>query len=432
MKLFLLFLSISMVSHAVEVQNEPQILFVKTKDGTDLSKYTEIKRSTRLFKNLFKVETFDSQNLFKKLKHNNDIIYVEHNQKSEKRKLINIGKTLENKDSSDSKIFNDPYTRKQWHLKSKSKGGLSVFDTYERRGSEGHEFITVAIVDTGVQFDHPDLIDNMWINEKEIPNNGIDDDNNGIIDDIHGANFINRTADGQPTGDMNDTVGHGTHVAGIIGAVQNNGVGVAGIASKVRLMGIKAVPGEGDETDNNVIEAFLYAAKNGAKIINCSFGKRNNENGMAVSDTIQYIGETYGVLVVAASGNDSNNIDETPSYPACFENENLLVVGSTSSNGKLSYFSNYGVKNVDIAAPGSNIYSTYMGSSYQSLSGTSMASPAMVGVAAHLLSNYPHLNVSELKNLIMDTVTKESSFQNKIKSEGRADLLNGIVTGESI
>jgi subtilisin family serine protease len=225
---------------------------------------------------------------------------------------------------------------------------------------------------------------------------------------------------------MRDTHSHGTHVSGSIGATQNNGKGVAGIASNVKIMGIRTVPNSSDELDVDVIEAFLYAAKMGAKIINCSFGKNKNEGGMAVSETIEHIRDEYGVLVVAAAGNSSRSIDSRLTYPASFPNDNLLVVASTSSNGRFSYFSNYGFKNVDVAAPGSGILSTTPNNRYSSMSGTSMASPNTAGVAAEVLSHFPNLSPVELKKVLMDSVTKSSRYRGKTVSEGRVDLQKAL------
>src|SRR5690606_16546063 len=144
-------------------------------------------------------------------------------------------------------------------------------------------------------------------------------------------------------------------------------------------MAIRTVPNNGDETDIDVAESFLYAAKHGAKVINCSFGKANNEGGDLVKDTINHIGQEYGVLVVAAAGNSSQDIDRRLTYPASFDSETLMVVAATTSSGGMAYFSNYGRVNVDLAAPGSGIYSTTPGNRYGNMSGTSMASPNAAG-----------------------------------------------------
>jgi subtilisin family serine protease len=197
-------------------------------------------------------------------------------------------------------------------------------------------------------------------------------------------------------------------------------------------MGIRTVPNSADETDVDVAEAFVYAARNGAKIINCSFGKSVNEGRQLIPDTLKYIGDKYGVLVIAAAGNDSDDIDKNPTYPASFDSENLLIVASTTNRGKMSSFSNFGKINVDVAAPGSNVYSTVPGNQYESMSGTSMATPTTVGVAAEILSHNSNLTIPQLKNILINSVTKIGSFTDKMVSGGRIDLLKGLESARTI
>jgi subtilisin family serine protease len=197
-------------------------------------------------------------------------------------------------------------------------------------------------------------------------------------------------------------------------------------------MAIRTVPNNGDERDVDVAEAFIYAAKNGAKIINCSFGKSKNEGKQLIPDTLKYIADTYGVLVVAAAGNDSSDIYKNPTYPASFNNENLLIVSSTSASGSMSYFSNFGKINSDVATPGSSIYSTVPGNKYDSMSGTSMASPTTAGVAAEIWSHYPQLNYSQIKEVLIKSVTPVEKFKSKMVSGGRIDLLNGLEYARSL
>lgn len=422
--LILLFLSSSLFASVP--RHNSKILLVKLKTEKSLFSYPEIKRINHLYGKLYKLEVKNLDVLLKKLKNDANIEYVERDYYGSKDRLAKPAKIIELPTTKAPGPFNDPKIRKQWHLFESNKNGVSVLEAFQRRRTQPRETTIVAVVDTGVDWGHEDLKNQMWVNEGEIPKNGIDDDGNGIIDDIHGINTIKRDADGNPTGDMTDKHGHGTHVSGIIGASQNNGIGIAGVASNVKIMGIRAVPNSGDETDSNVIDAFLYAARNGAKVINCSFGKQHNEGGMAVSETIKHIGEKYGVLVVAASGNDGKNIDTKLVYPASFNNENLLVVASTTKSGGVSYFSNFGLKNVDIGAPGSSIYSTYKGDSYRSMSGTSMASPVVSGLAAELWSHFPELTPQDIKKSLMDNVVKKSNLKKKVGSGGRADLLNSL------
>ncbi|EQC47741.1 S8 family peptidase [Bacteriovorax sp. Seq25_V] len=322
--------------------------------------------------------------------------------------------------------FNDPGISRLWAFKSADRAGMNVSDAYEAMGSQTGEEVVVAVVDTGVDYNHEDLKEVMWVNAGEIPGNGIDDDENGYIDDVHGINTLVRDADGNATADIMDKHSHGTHVSGTIAAKQNNGLGIAGVAANARIMGIRTVPNSGDETDVDVAESFLYAAKNGAKIINCSFGKSHNEGGMLVKETIDYIGREYGVLVVAAAGNESSNIDRYKTWPASYESENLLVVASTTKYGSMSGFSNYGVTNVDVAAPGSSIYSTTPGNRYGNMSGTSMATPNTVGVAAQILSLNPGMSPYELKARIMENSTTVSKYSNKVGSSGLVNLLDSM------
>jgi subtilisin family serine protease len=316
----------------------------------------------------------------------------------------------------------DPMLSRVWAFKDADQNGISVVKAYKSSTNRPKKEIIVAVVDTGVDYTHEDLKANMWVNKKEIPGNGIDDDQNGYIDDVYGIDTLDRDAQGRATGDPKDSHYHGTHVAGTIGSVWNNGKGIAGVASNVKIMAIRTVPNRGDETDVDVAESFIYAAKHGAKIINCSFGKRVNEGGKLIPDTLKYIREKYGVLVIAAAGNSSQNIDNRLTYPASFEASNLFVIASTTSRGRLSGFSNYGKLNVDLASPGSGVLSTVPGNRYSSLSGTSMASPNAAGVAAEVLSRAPQLNPEQLKAVLMKSVTPVAGFRGKMRAEGRIDL----------
>lgn len=321
--------------------------------------------------------------------------------------------------------FNDPQASRQWHLKNASEHGISVSRAYTEYGKSQGEAVIVAVVDTGVDYNHPDLKNVMWKNPGEIAGNGVDDDGNGYADDVHGLNFLSRDRQGKPSPDPMDSHSHGTHVSGIIGAEQDNGVGVTGVASNVRIMAIRAVPDDGDETDADVSESFLYAARNGAKVINCSFGKSHKE-GDLVYETIRHIGERYGVLVVAAAGNESSDNDRNKTYPASYDNENLLVIASTASGGARSFFSNYGLISVDLGAPGSGIYSTMPNGRYSSMSGTSMASPVAAGVAAEVFSRYPNLSPVQVKDALMRTTTPVNTLQGKTVTGGRIDLYQSL------
>lgn len=437
MKVMTLILAMSIFSLSAYAKNnqfDPSRVFIKVKKGKSLPHSKFITKSKNLFNNVYLVHTTNLFKLEAELKKSSSIALVERNYFAGKKKLPSLEKnTPHYKSLTRSKVFNDPDARRIWAFKDAKKHGISVNKSYLSPLNVQKEEIVVAVVDTGVDYNHEDLKANMWINQNEIPNNNIDDDNNGYIDDVHGINTIVKDSAGNSSGNPMASHAHGTHVSGTIAAVQNNSIGIAGIAQKVKIMAIRAVPDSSDETDADVVESFLYAAKHGAKLINCSFGKNHNEGGTIVNETITHIGETYGVLTFAASGNDyRRNIDTNPKYPASFDSDYLFTVASTTKRGSLSWFSNVGKISVDIAAPGSSVYSTTPNNSYGTMSGTSMATPTTVGVAAEVLSHFPNLGPKELKKVLMDSVTKVDRFDKITVSAGRVDLYNALQTALKI
>ena len=432
MKILVSSLLLLSLSSAYSSDFTPNELVVKLKPGMSMPKLSNVKSIQNLFENVYVIRSNDIKSVQAALKNNPAVIYTERNSRSEKRSLPTPDKNSAitsdalNKMNLRDSQFNDPLINKVWSFQDAAQNGVSVNSAYKQFGTTNTTPVIVAVVDTGVDVQHEDLKDVIWTNPGEIAGNGIDDDGNGYIDDIHGINVLVRDSNGHATMDIKDTHSHGTHVSGTIAARQNNGIGIAGIASNVKIMGIRTVPNSGDETDVDVAEAFVYAAKNGAKIINCSFGKSNNPGKNLIPDTLKYIGEKYGVLVIAAAGNDSSDIDKNPTYPASFDNENLLIIAATQSNGRMSGFSNYGLIGVDVAAPGTNVYSTVPGNRYEAMSGTSMATPTTVGVAAEVLSHNPQLSPVQLKNILINSVTKVDAFKNKMVSGGRIDLLKAL------
>ena len=256
--------------------------------------------------------------------------------------------------------------------------------------SQGDTSVSIGIIDTGVDWDHPDLEANIWINWNEIPNNGIDDDNNGFIDDVRGWDFggLNGTPDNNP---MEDQPDHGTHVAGIASAVTNNGIGVASIGFKCKIMAVKATRNDLRGPNGPYViygyEGIVYAANNGAKVINCSWGG----SGFSIfgQEVINYA-ISRNSLVVGAAGNGNST---EPFYPASYNG--VLSVASTNSTDTRSSFSNYG-RYIDVSAPGSNIYNTWQNNIYATLSGTSMAAPLAAGLAALVKSRFPNLNAIQI------------------------------------
>lgn len=430
MKILISFFLILFLTPTIASTNiTPDQLVVKLKPNFSLPKLPYVKSIKHLFGDMYVIRTSNLEQTEKPLKNNFAVVYTERNHRSKKRNLPKPIWGMPN--NSPSRIigdsyFNDPLVGNIWSFLSADENGVAVNDAYKEYGTSNKTPVVVAVVDTGVDISHEDLKDNIWINKKEIPNNGIDDDRNGYIDDINGINTLVRDANGKATVNITPTHSHGTHVSGTIAAKQNNNLGIAGIASNVKIMPLRTVPNSGDETDIDVAEAFIYAAQNGARIINCSFGKDLNEGGKLIPDTLKFIADKYSVLVVVAAGNDSINIDETPTFPANFDNDNLLVVASSDEKGFLSYFSNFGKINVDIAAPGSLIYSTVIGNRYSYMSGTSMATPTTAGVAAEILAHHPNLTYQKLKAILFKSITPNGIFRTRTASGGEVNLLSGL------
>ncbi|MFC1617298.1 S8 family peptidase [Candidatus Margulisiibacteriota bacterium] len=289
--------------------------------------------------------------------------------------------------------------------------------------------VVIAVIDTGIDYNHEDLANNIWINTGEIPDNGIDDDNNGYIDDIRGYDF------GDMDNDPLDEHYHGTHVSGIIAAEGNNGIGITGVNWKARIMPLKvALLGTDEAYVSSVCEAIIYAADNGAKISNNSYG--DDFYSSAIYDAINYA-KTQGHLFIAAAGNAALDIDTSPVYPAGYDLANIITVAAVDVTNLLTSFSNYGYNSVDIAAPGMVILSTIPDNSYDYLNGTSQAAPLVAGVAALLLAKKPSLSYREIKTLLLDSVEKLDALAGKIKSEGRLDahqalLMLGLVYPDNL
>jgi len=344
-------------------------------------------------------------------------------------------------------LSKDTYTGSQWSLentghyrsfltttvkKRKSIKGIDLnikpaWSVYNKKSSAKYPVI-VAAIDTGVDVTHDDLVDNIWINPGEIPDDGIDNDDNGYIDDINGWDFYNNDNSlcsylydhstntfGSDPADNDD---HGTHVAGIIGAVANNHIGIAGAASNVdiKLMPLKIEGGaKGNGTISSAVKAIKYAEKMGAKVCNISWGSGLNSAALA-----QAIKES-SMLFVTAAGNAGTNNDKKPVYPASYNLDNIISVTFITADGKLSALSNYGKNSVDIAAPGYDILSTTVGSSYGSMSGSSMAVPHVSALAAMVYASQNHLYASQVKELILDNITSLTSLKGKVRYPGLPD-----------
>lgn len=341
-------------------------------------------------------EGVETENLIKELKDVDGVVTV---QPQRKRQL--------------AALPNDPQLEYQWHIDGQY--GMQVEDAWDTRTSA--EDIVVAVIDSGIDIDHADLSDNLWINTGETAGNGIDDDGNGYIDDIYGWDFYNNDndPDPEPNGIDDDgdgytdyIVDHGTHVAGIIGAVGNNSVGVSGVAQNVQLMNLQIFDDEGDGGySTDIANAIEYAVDNGADIINMSLGGYFSDS--LETAAIQYANEN-GVVILAAAGNETTNVNNTPIYPGCYDN--VLAIAATTEEGEAADFSNFGADCVDVAAPGEYIYATYVDvntsttiDDYGYMSGTSMATPAVAGAIALLLAEDNSLTPAQVEEIIEDNST---------------------------
>lgn len=262
------------------------------------------------------------------------------------------------------------------------------------------ETVIVAVIDSGIRLDHEDLKDNLWSNPGETAGNGIDDDANGYVDDVHGINAI--APDGGDAGDPSDNNGHGTHVAGIIGAVGNNGRGIAGVAWRVQLMALRFLDEAGNGFTSDAIMCIDYAIARGAHIINASYGSDADSYSAAEEAAIRRARDA-GILFVTAAGNDGRDLDSDNEYPAAYPVDNLVVVGAFSRHGPMLSFSNYGSGRVDLIAPGAEVLSTgHAGSaSYVTMNGTSMAAPHVSGALALLRAAYPDDDHRALVNRLL-------------------------------
>lgn len=289
----------------------------------------------------------------------------------------------------------------------------------------GSQATVVAIIDTGINYNHQDLAANMWTNAGETAGNGVDDDGNGFVDDYYGYDFFYNDSD--PL----DQNGHGTHTGGTVGAVGNNSLGVVGVNWNVKLMAIKIYsPGGHDTTSAMLINAYNYVRlmKNrgvNIRVTNNSYGGCGEACGydQATKNALDAMGDA-GILNVFAAGNSGLNVETTPFYPASYTSPSILSIASSTSTDTRSSFSNFGATSVDIAAPGSGILSTYNSSntSYANLSGTSMASPHGAGAAALLASYNPNLSVASLKATLMNTVDALAQWNGVVKTGGRLNV----------
>lgn len=346
----------------------------------------------------------------------------------------------------------DPLLNNQWGMLD-----IGVQNAWQK--TRGVREMIVAVIDTGVDYTHEDLIDNMWRNPGESgrdsngrdkASNGIDDDNNGYVDDVVGWDFVSN--DNLPYDLSVDPIemmfgggnpGHGTHCAGNVAARGENGKGISGVAPNVKIMALRFLSEKGQGTTADGIKAIRYAVDNGAQVLSNSWGSEgedpNDQTGNeALKDAIRY-SEQKGSLFIAAAGNGhqgrgyDNDRDAKPAYPASYDMDVIVSVAAIDSNDNLGSFSNWGRRSVDLGAPGVKVFSTMVNGVYSDKvaelfgqtvywDGTSMATPHVAGAAALYWSLYPNKNWKEVKAALLNSVTKTSTLSNKVSSGGKLDV----------
>ena len=326
----------------------------------------------------------------------------------------------------------------QWHLRNTGQAGGSVgadinaVAGWDVRSSAAN--IIVAVIDSGARLTHQDLVPNLWKNSREIAGNGRDDDNNGYIDDVNGINArisLRTAGNGDPTDE--DTTSHGTHVAGIIGAVGNNGIGGSGVAWSVQLMILKFLGGEdGTGATSDGIECINYAISQGAKVINASFGSTGREFSQAEIIALERARDA-GIVFVAAAGNESLNLDISRAYPASHFVDNIVTVGNSTRLDDIASSSNTGSGSVDLFAPGSEISSigSQDDTASRIISGTSMAAPMVSGAVALLKAQFPQDNYRQTINRLLRGAVKRPAFNGKAQTGARLDLGRALTTTDS-
>ena len=331
-------------------------------------------------------------------------------------------------------VPNDPFFTFMWQLHNKplneyvGKQGADVGALRAWDITTGNRDVVVAILDTGVELAHPDLAANAWINLREVPNNGRDDDKNGLVDDVNGWNFLH---DNNRLFEDAEIDYHGTHIAGIIGAVGNNKIGTTGLAWRVSLMSLKVLDGHGNKgLISNSVKAINYVisqkkAGSNVRVINASWV--NEEESLALRDAIEAAGRA-GIVFICAAGNEAKNLDQDPIYPAArsADLDCLISVAATDRFDKLQPFSNYGRKTISVAAPGTDILGLAVGGQYAEHSGTSMATAHVSGIAVLMLAHDSSLTPAQIKRCIISTAEPIAGLSASCVGVGRAHAFNAL------
>ncbi len=319
---------------------------------------------------------------------------------------------------------NDPLFAQQWGLvntgqrEGRAEADISALAAWDK--TQGSKKVVVAVLDSGVDYTHPDLAGNMWHRPADMEM--YFDEQLGVVDDADGFSGVAGESDPM------DENGHGTHCAGIVGAEGDNGLGIAGVNWKVEIMPLKFLGRNGFGSTRAAISAINYVIARkrdgvNVRVISASWGSPSRSK--ALEDVIRKANDA-GVLFVAASGNDGANADKRPHFPSGYDLPNMVSVAALDRRDELAGFSNYGAKSVHVAAPGKDILSTWLGGTYREASGTSMATPFVAGVAGLVLSVEPNLTVKELRERLINTVDKLDSLQGKVATGGRVNAARAV------
>jgi len=322
---------------------------------------------------------------------------------------------------------NDELFYKQWglfnHGQDGGKSGADISAMQAWAVTKGSDQVVVAILDSGVDYTHPDLVHNIWTRPEIIK--AYEDEeltSEDPVDDIHGFNVV------EDNGDPMDDNGHGTHCAGIIGAEGGNDIGIAGVNWTVKIMPLRFMDADGAGTTKDAIEAINYVINRkragvNVRVISASWGSETKSR--ALEDVIRKAGEE-GILFVAAAGNASSDNDLKPHYPSSYDLNNVISVAAVNRNDELTSFSNFGVTSVDLAAPGQQIVSTWLQHGFEEKQGTSMATPFVAGVAALVIAANPGISIDELRARLLGGVDPLPSLKGKVATGGRINAAKAV------
>ena len=329
----------------------------------------------------------------------------------------------------------DTHFAEQWGMRNTGQSGGARYITYTPGvpGADidaprawdictGSSSVIVGVIDTGIDYTHPDLAPNIWTNAAEVPDNGIDDDGNGYIDDVRGWNFYDDNKDPM------DDDGHGTHCAGIIGATGNNSTGVAGVCWRVSLVPIRCLGGEGG-TYSDAIQAIHYAT--GLNVAFTSNSWAGTEYSEAMREAVD-AAEAADILFIAGAANAASNNDVVSTYPANFTNANVISVAATDQRDQIGYYSNYGPFSVHLGAPGSWIVSTVPGGRSKLNTGTSMAAPQVAGACALVKAYRPERSGSAIKRVVLSSAELTPAMTGRVITGGRLNIYEALLTSRDL